>query len=149
MVCHRGVLPQHQPPTTLQADTCRHGSVMVFLVSSPLPCSSPLPPVVISLPSCCHLPSLPLSSPLPPMCRLPSLLSLSPLPLVIIPPPTLQAGACSGSGGGITPIPLSHRYRQSTCNPPHEQLLMRLGVGGVLCCWSSPGIIIMPPSSLS
>jgi hypothetical protein len=141
VVCHCGVLPQHQPPTTLQADTCRCGGVMVFLVSSPLLhrlpsllSSFPLPPVVVSPPSHHHFPSL---------------LSLSPLPLVVIPPPTLQSGACSGGGGGITPVPLSCYYHRSTCNPPREQLLVRLGAGGVLCCWSSPDIVVMPLSSLS
>jgi hypothetical protein len=64
-------------------------------------------------------------------------------------PPTLQAGACSGGGGGITPVSLSRRYRWSTRDPPHEQLLVRLGAGGVLRCRSSPGVVVMPPSSLS
>jgi hypothetical protein len=38
------------------------------------------------------------------------------------------------------------RYRWSTCDPPHKQLLVRLGVGGVLHCQSLLGII---SSSLS
>jgi hypothetical protein len=118
--------------------------------------SSLLPSPVISPPSHHCLPSLLLPSLLPPIvvsppscCHLPSLLSLSPLPLVVVSPPTLQAGACSGGGGGITPVPLSHCYHWSTRDPPHEQLLVRLGVGGVLHCWSSLGVVVMPPLLLS
>jgi hypothetical protein len=48
--------------------------------------------------------------------------------------PTLQAG--------ITPVPLSRRSRQSTRDPPHEQLLVRLGAGGVLRRRSSPRVIV-------
>jgi hypothetical protein len=41
------------------------------------------------------------------------------------------------------PCPPS-RCRQSTHDPPHEQLLMRLGAGGVLRHQSSPCVIIIP-----
>jgi hypothetical protein len=38
----------------------------------------------------------------------------------------------------------------STCNPPHEQLLMRLGAGGVLSCVPSfLPIVVLPSSFLS
>jgi len=143
------------PPTTPRAVAREAGGRWcVVVVSSPS--TNPQPPyeqilvgVGVSWCSSSRLPSLPSSSPLPPVvvsppsCRhLPSLLSSYPLP------PTLQAGACSGGGGGITPVSLSRRYRWSTRDPPHEQLLVRLGAGGVLRCRSSPGVVIMPPSSV-
>jgi hypothetical protein len=43
----------------------------------------------------------------------------------------------SSGGGGGTPVPLSRRRRPSTRDPPHEQLLVRLGAGGGLAS-SSP-----------
>jgi hypothetical protein len=45
----------------------------------------------------------------------------SPLFIVVIPPLF------------IIVIPTLHHSHQSTHDPPHEQLLMRLGVDGVLC----------------
>jgi hypothetical protein len=41
------------------------------------------------------------------------------------------------------PCPPSHR-RWSTCDPPHKQLLVRLGVGGVLRHQSSPHVVVVP-----
>jgi hypothetical protein len=41
------------------------------------------------------------------------------------------------------PHPPSHHH-QSTHDPPHEQLLVRLGVGGVLHHRSSPCVVVIP-----
>ena len=51
-----------------------------------------------------------------------------PLPVVLL--VSLSPRPPSSGGGGSTPVPLSHRRRPSTHDPPHEQLLMRLGVSG-------------------
>jgi hypothetical protein len=49
-----------------------------------------------------------------------------------------------------TPVPLSRRLRRSTRDPPHEQLLVRLGAGGgsfvVGSCWAGVVAVAVAPS---
>jgi hypothetical protein len=96
---------------------------------------STLIPLSLTFPSCGH-----------PLFVVVVVLPLSPLsPLIIV-----SAPSCLPCEQGLTvvvvsPHPPSHCCCWSTCNPPHEQLLMRLGVGGVTAI--PPGIIVIvrPP----
>ena len=42
----------------------------------------------------------------------------------------------------LLPIPCHHH---PTCDPPHEQLLLRLGVGSVPSSWSPLVVVVVPP----
>jgi hypothetical protein len=56
--------------------------------------------------------------------------------------PTSWGSQPQHSGGGVSPIPLG-RHRHSTHHPPHEQLLVRLEVGGVLFVGAAVMVVVV------
>jgi hypothetical protein len=92
-----------------------------------------LPLFIVVVPPGCCCPPLLSSSLSPPRCHHYPLSHHCPPSLHHCCPPSLHSHC-----------PPSLWCRQSTCDPPHKQLLVRLGVGGVLHHQSSPCVIVVP-----
>ena len=99
------------------------------VISCPLPCSvvvfTTLPVILIVSQSHSHC----FVVPPPPLSPL-SLLSPHPPVVVVVPPSPLIVVSHRQSLPQLSSSVLSPPHRHSTCYPPHEQLLVRLGTGG-------------------